>query len=100
MLTLLRLLAQINTLLLRASRQIAWMALGLMVLVILAQVVLAQGDNHLGKGARMFLVILIQIYSRLVVARLRIGKVRRRLRMLDPSLAKATPMSPAWAVQT
>ena len=38
MLTLLRLLAQINTLLLRASRQIAWMALGLMVLVILAQV--------------------------------------------------------------
>ncbi len=38
MLTLLRLLAQINTVLLRVSRQIAWVALGLMVLVILAQV--------------------------------------------------------------
>ena len=38
MLALLRLLAQINTVLLRVSRQIAWVALGLMVLVILAQV--------------------------------------------------------------
>ena len=38
MLTLLRLLAQINTVLLRVSRQIAWVALGLMVLVILALV--------------------------------------------------------------
>lgn len=38
MLTLLRLLAGINTVILRVSRHIAWMALGLMVLVILTQV--------------------------------------------------------------
>lgn len=38
MLALLRLLAGVNTVILRVSRHIAWMALGLMVLVILAQV--------------------------------------------------------------
>lgn len=38
MLTLLHLLAGLNSVVLRVARQIAWMALGLMVLVILAQV--------------------------------------------------------------